>query len=404
MVQEAIEAMLRQKLGLDANSVGSRMIARAVECRQMACNLTDSAAYLALLQRSPQELDNLIEVVVVPETWFFRDEEAFLYLRHFVMNEWRAEHPTEPLRVLSVPCSTGEEPYSIAITLLEAGLPTHRFHIDAVDVSQHALLTAKQAIYRKNSFRGSRRRFNTSNYFQNSPDGCAVRAVARDRVNFIQGNVLDPKFLSQKPYQVIFCRNLLIYLDQAARHQVLRSLDDALTPKGLLFVGAVETSQVSTLRYTAIDHPLAFAYRKEPPAISNPQRPRVEKAKPVQSPQPPSKPLFPVVHSPPTTQLALLDTAKQSADRGQLTQAVQLCESYLRANPTEASAYLLLGEIYQGLNQPRQAEQFFQKAIYLNPNAYEALIHLALLKEQQGDRAASDRLKKRAQRLVDNLT
>lgn len=80
MVQAAIETILRQKIGLDASSIGSRTIALAVEKRRLACGLSDLTSYLYRLQTKEQELEELIETVVVPETWFFRDKEPFVYL------------------------------------------------------------------------------------------------------------------------------------------------------------------------------------------------------------------------------------------------------------------------------------------------------------------------------------
>lgn len=392
MVQAAIEKILRQKLGLDMNSVGARLVDRAVEQRQNACK-TRGASYLELLQSSSQELDCLIERVVVPETWFFRDQEPFVYLQNY-LREWRSDS-SDLLRVLSVPCSTGEEPYSIAMTLLDAGFAQHQFCIDAVDISQEALSKAKQAVYGKKSFRGVEKVI--QRHFQAVSDGYEVRSTVRESVNFIRGNILEPRFLANKKYQVIFCRNLLIYLDRSARDQVMHSLDIALASKGILFLGAAETSQLKNKSYTPIDHPFAFAYRKEPPVPVQPIEKRaVASAKPAQSlSQALPKPV--IDFSPKISQLEI---AKQLADRGQLDQAAQLCESILRASPTQSDVYSLLGEVYQGLNQPKQAEQHFQKAIYLDPDAYEALIHLALLKEQQGDRATAQRLKQRAQRLA----
>lgn len=148
MVQAAIEAMLRQKIGLDANSIGSRTIARAVEQRRVACGLRDHSSYFQHLQTSAKELEELIETVVVPETWFFRDKEPFVYLSQYVTSQWLKAN-FSILRVLSVPCSTGEEPLSIAMTLLDSGLAPNQFGIDAVDISKRALLKAKQAIYSK---------------------------------------------------------------------------------------------------------------------------------------------------------------------------------------------------------------------------------------------------------------
>jgi len=399
MVQAAIETMLRQKIGLDASSIGSRTIARAVEKRQLACGLSDLTSYFYHLQTSAQELEELIETVVVPETWFFRDKEPFVCLSQYVTTEW-VKANSSILRVLSVPCSTGEEPLSIAMTLLDSGLSPTQFSIDAVDISKRALLKAKQAIYSERSFRGGGLQAK-QRYFHSLADGYEVRPFVRNTVKFIQGNLLKPGFLSEGKYQVIFCRNLLIYLDRAARNQVIEALDQALAPSGLLFVGAAETSQITAKHYTSIRHPFAFAYRKENRAIPNIKPLMIAPAakfiapasKSPLNPEPPQ----PIPSSPSTSELEI---AKQLADRGQLAEAAKLCESYLSANRTDAQAYILLGEVYQGLDRLEQAEQSFQKAIYLNPHAYEALIHLALLKEQRGDQVGAEILRQRIQRLL----
>ncbi len=399
MVQAAIEALLRHKIGLDANSIGSRTIQRAVEQRQIACGLPDRAAYLHYLQTVAKELEELIETVVVPETSFFRDTEPFVYLSQYVTSQWLKANFTI-LRVLSVPCSTGEEPYSIAMTLLDSGLNPNQFCIDAVDISKRALLKAKQGIYSKRSFRGGDDRAGVKQrYFEPIADSYQVRPFVRDTVKFLQGNLLNPGFLAGGKYQIIFCRNLLIYLDGAARNRGMQALDRALAPGGLFFVGAAETGQIPA-NYTSIRHPFAFAYRKGDSASAPGYGLRVPNVLPkvtraITTPDSQFQP-------PPTIRAvsSQLEIAKQLADRGQLIEAAKLGESYLSANRTHAEAYILLGEIYQGLDQLEQAEQFFSKAIYLNPQAINALIGLALLLEQRGNHLKAQILRQRVQRLL----
>ncbi len=405
MVQAAIEAVLRQKIGLDADSIGSRTIARAVEQRRVACGLPDQTAYFHHLQTSAKELEELIETVVVPETWFFRDKEPFVYLGQYVTSEWLKAN-FSILRVLSIPCSTGEEPYSIAMTLLDSGLTPTQFCIDAVDISKRALLKAKQALYSKRSFRGDDRTQAKQRYFDLVADSYQVRPFVRDTVKFIQGNLLTPGFLAEGKYQIIFCRNILIYLDHAARTQGIQALDRALAPSGLFFVGSAETAQIPTKNYTSIRHPFTFAYRKEDSASAPGNELRAPNIKPLAITSrttfntPASKP--PTPQPPPTIRAvsSQLEIAKQLADRGQLIEAAKLAQLYLSANRTHAEAYILLGEIYQGLNQIEQAEQSFSKAIYLNPHAINALIGLALLKEQRGDQSGAEILRQRVQRLL----
>lgn len=392
-MQAEIEAMLRQRIGLDANSIGSRTIARAVDRCRSRCGAPDLASYWQRLKTTPSEVEALIEAVVVPETWFFRDREPFVCLSQFVKTEWKRNGV---FRVLCVPCSTGEEPYSIAITLLECGLMATQFRIDAVDISQQALQKAKRAVYTKKSFRGG-----TVNprYFQPHENGYEVRSTVRETVHFMQGNILEPAFLPHQQYQAIFCRNLLIYLDQTSRNRVIEILDRALMPSGLLFVGSAETSQLSGKPYRSMQHASAFAYRKESRS-STPLKPR--QSPPLQKKPPPVKvpkdaAPFVEINAPKPSPL---EQAKQLADRGQLTEAANLTEAYLERDRTNPHAYLLLGEIYQELNDPDRAERSFQSAIYLNPNFYEALIHLALLKEERGDTATAAILRARIQRLL----
>src|SRR5579863_6260906 len=104
-----------------------------------SCGLTRKDDYWERVQASNDELQELIEAVVVPETWFFRDREAFEALGRLLIEERSASHSGASLHLLSVPCSTGEEPYSIVMTMLDAGFSRRQFKIDAVDISLRAL-------------------------------------------------------------------------------------------------------------------------------------------------------------------------------------------------------------------------------------------------------------------------
>ena len=154
MAQTAIVALLGHTIGLNPEAVGAETIARAVRQRLAQCGTSDVQTYLKRLQTSEQELHALIDEVVVPETWFFRDQMPFAYLGRYVMAEWFPSHQHAALRVLSLACSSGEEPYSIAMALLETGLAPQHFRIDAVDISHKALRWAQCAVYGSHSFRG----------------------------------------------------------------------------------------------------------------------------------------------------------------------------------------------------------------------------------------------------------
>ncbi|HSW13047.1 MAG TPA: protein-glutamate O-methyltransferase CheR, partial [Solimonas sp.] len=256
----AFEQLLKQAMGLDAASIGTAMVERAVQERQAALGLADARAYWDCLQGSAAELQELIETVVVSETWFFRDREAFAALARLGHEEWLRRPEQEPQRLLSLPCSTGEEPYSMAMTLLDAGLPSAAFRIDAVDISARALARARRAIYGRNSFRGADLAFR-ERHFSEEPGGYQLGAAARTSVQLQQGNLLAPDFLPGAAlYDVIFCRNVLIYFDRATQDRAIAVLQRLLKDRGTLFVGPAETGLLLDHQFVSSKWPLAFAF------------------------------------------------------------------------------------------------------------------------------------------------
>ena len=228
--------------------------------------LRDLSEYAALIRRSVGELQSLFEEVVVPETFFFRYPESFASLGRIVGEKFLSG--TQKVRVLSVPCSTGEEPYSIAITLLEAGLSLEKFHINAIDINAFSLATAKAGLFGSNSFRGSTIDFR-NRYFQQCDSGFRISNDLRRSVKFEQANILGERFESGgDPYDFIFCRNLLIYFYPEAQDLVLKKLRQLLTADGLLFVGPAETSLLTQHRLSSVKLPMAFAFRKSVPGPS----------------------------------------------------------------------------------------------------------------------------------------
>ena len=419
MIQAKIESILQEKMGVAASILGSNEMARSIEKRRLACKLPDLQTYLQKLQTSAQELDELIELVIVPETWFFRDTKPFIFLENYIKSEWTLNKSKSSLRLLSIPCCTGEEPYSIAMTLLNAGLSPNQFLIDAVDISKKSLIKAQQGLYGRNSFRGDDLAFR-SHYFTEVGDKFQLCDRVKNTVNFIHGNLVASDCLSDKsPYDLIFCRNVLIYFEQKERQRSMVNLERLLADRGLIFVGHAETGQVSSSIFEPMRHSLAFAYRKI--AQNNPQfQPQSSQQiegllnKNKYSQNNPKFGLETTVNSHPSipkqvaTKMFLsgeqktnllpiitLLSIRELADTGRLSEATKLCETYVQKNSTDVEAYVLLGQIYQGQSMEIQAEKSFQKALYLEPNEYNALVHLSLIAENRGDTAKAALLKRR---------
>lgn len=397
-----IEALLRKEIGLDAASIGSALIERTIRLRMKQHGLRKPEDYQALLDASRAELDELIEAVVVTETWFFRDREPFNAFIQLVLCEWLPRHPTETCRILSVPCSTGEEPYSLAMALLDGGLPDARFTIDAVDISSNALARAQRAVYGKNSFRGKDLAFR-DRHFEHTKDGYALSPLVHRGVSFRRDNLLGDGFLAGgAPYDFIFCRNLMIYFDRATQMLTLGKLHRLLTPNGVLFVGPAELPLVSEGGFASANLPLAFACRKTTGGTASGLKPRRRK-----TPRLPPAPVSPnspttistngnggVVSKAPVT----LETARQLADAGQLGEAAAVCEAHIGNEGPSAPAYYLLALVKDAADDA-EAITFYRKALYLDPDHYEALIHLALLLERTGDPGSARTFKRRAERV-----
>ena len=401
MLAPEITQLLRETIGLDPDSIGQPTVERAVLERQAACGVADIRAYCTRVRSSKDELQALVEAVVVPETWFFRDPGAFDALSA-VVRHGALPTATEPLRLLSVPSSTGEEPYSMAMALLDAGVPSARFQVDAMDVSQRALERAVTAVYGRNSFRGSGT-LGRDHHFEAVPRGRRVCQRVRRQVRFRHGNLLASPFLPGRDrFDVIFCRNLLIYFDRRTQDRAVEELGALLKPEGLLFVGSSEGGLALSHGYVSAKLPMAFAFRRPHAAKSQrllPPRPMVMRAAKPRPAVAPAPPVSPAAAERPAT-VVLLETARSLADQGQFEEAVAVCDAHLDAHGPSAAAFCLLGLVHDAAGRADEAEACYRKALYLEPRHEEAITHLALLVERRGAADEAKVLWNRARRLA----
>ena len=189
---------LKDRIGLDVASVGAAIIERAVRQRTTASKALSADEYWQTLQGSRDEQQALIEAVIVPETWFFRYPESFATLAKLASKRLTEINHMRALRILSLPCSTGEEPYSIAMALLDAGLKPHQFKVEGMDVSPLSVEKAKRAVYGKNSFRGQDIAFR-ERHFSAEDDGYKLSERVLEQVRLQVANLLDPTLLANEP-------------------------------------------------------------------------------------------------------------------------------------------------------------------------------------------------------------
>ncbi len=402
---------LKERIGLDVTSVGPAIIERAVRQRTTLSQAAHADEYWQLLQGSRDEQQALIEAVIVPETWFFRYPESFATLGKLARNRLSELNNMRALRILSLPCSTGEEPYSIAMALLDAGLKPHQFKVDGMDVSPLSVEKARRALYGKNSFRGQDLDYR-ERHFSAEQDGHRVNENVREQVRLQVGNVLDPALLASEPaFDFVFCRNLLIYFDQPTQKQVFEVLKRLTHVDGVLFIGPAEGSLLGRLGMRSIGIPQSFAFSRH----SDPHPEPLPTPKPVTlpiNPAPRSPSPLPVRNRPfsavtplPITRnsanpdaATLLANIAALANEGKSAEARAACEQYLRSHEPVAQVFYWLGLLSDVAGLTLEAQGFYRKALYLEPQHPEALMHLAALLQAQGDSAGARRLQERAAR------
>jgi chemotaxis protein methyltransferase WspC len=400
-----VRALLAGEIGLAADVLGSATLDRAINERMRVLGIKSTAEYATRLEIDREERAELVEDVVVPETWFFRDGEPFRVVAR-MMRGWQSGRI---LRALSMPCATGEEPYSLVMTLAEDGVELDRIAITAIDVSARAIARARRGVYGRNSFRGDTGLMR-QRHFRALPAGPAGEEWQLDErirgvVDLQQGNALTLGAVARGPYDVILCRNLLIYLTTEARARVLASLLGLLAEDGVLIVGHADLIDSTSLGLQIYGDPAGFAYARAtavepaPRGDSGPTMPP--------SPEPPYRPTpvaiprmqRPAVPPHVPREEGPVARARTLADRGELKAAADLLSAHLDRLGPDGDAYHLLGMIESARGDRAAAEKHLSRALYCDPSNQATLIQLALLAEQRGDETAAANFRRRAQRL-----
>ncbi|MFZ4876980.1 CheR family methyltransferase [Janthinobacterium sp. Mn2066] len=402
------QTLLRRATGL---SVSKPVAERAVSQRMEQTGHTDSTAYLQAL--TPAEMTQLIELVVVPESWLFRDPQAFYATVDLVRERWARGRST---RILSIPCAGGEEPYSMAMALRDGGVPKQAYTIDAYDLSPGCIERAQAGVYGRNAFRAQDVAFRERYFTHVADDAYRIIDALREQITFKQGNLLQfDTGTYHHYYDVIFCRNLLIYFDKPTTRAAIANLSALLADDGMLLAGYAEVPAFCQNGFTPLQHRQAFALKKDgaPAAASTPaampparppQPPRTLRSVPA-APRPTSvAPTAPPRSRPVPVPAAsapadLLAEARLLADRGQLREAGEKCHAHLARTPEAAEAYFMLGIINELAGKMDLADDYWRRCIYLQPDHYDALCHLALLAERNGNSTAAATLKARAARV-----
>lgn len=244
---------LYRRTGMSFSDSKRYYIDRRLAERIAATNAPSFQAYFALLRSdADHEIEYLINAFTVNETYFYREDHQLRCMTSDLLGDLlKRKRPGQPIRIWSIPCSTGEEPYSIAIWLMENWKEVDLYNIEIVgsDIDTRALKSAAEGIY------GNRALMRLTQdvikrYFERlDDDRYQIDPGLKNSVQFTQANLIDPQVMARfRGFDIVFCRNVLIYFDDASRRIAAESLFDCLNPGGYICLGHSETmSRISPL-------------------------------------------------------------------------------------------------------------------------------------------------------------
>jgi chemotaxis protein methyltransferase CheR len=335
-------------------------------------------AYLAFLEREEdggRELRGLVSRLTVGETYFFRNRGQFGALRDHLLPEIiaRRRGRQQSLRIWSAGCSTGEEPYSLAILLRELlpDIADWKIHLLATDLNEDALAAAREGLYRNWSFREVEEHYR-QRYFTAEGDSSRIRPEVKELVTFRYLNLVDEVYPSlgngTDALDLILCRNVMIYFPPALCQEITRRFFGCLTEHGSLLVGHSEHSNLIYPGFSRSFHDHSILYRKDTAV------PVWEKG------------------------LAMRFRGTGSPPPGVLTHQLPSVrrDGLQRPSGTEETVLFERGAVLVGLLRPEEAIVEFRKVLDLNPRNARALYAVAMLLANTGDTAAAAACAERA--------
>ncbi|MBK5275134.1 MAG: hypothetical protein JJE30_08790 [Desulfuromonadales bacterium] len=397
------------KCGLTFENERVETLAKGIRSRMAARGIIDDRNYLSFLTKDPDEFAGLVNLLTVNETYFFREPAHLQILAERLIPELLLAEGKNggKVRVLSAGCSTGEEAYSIAMTLIEkyGAAACDRFSVMAVDIDSKVIARAKEGIFGKGAFRGfseeRRRRF----FDEVAADKFRIRDEVKRLVTFAIVNLRSPLYPeAMQMLDVIFYRNVSIYFPSPVQRDIFTNLAGTLKNNGYLFLSASETifHNIGLLSLMEIDH--NFLYRKGP-LLDIVDRRLAPRNEPAPAPAAPARRSTPAAgsgkqnnfsdhrppsadrtrqsgHSPPATSDSLrilFDGALALARDKEYTAALQAIDRLLGQNPGFVKCYMLKASILINLSRLEEATTVCSAALELDRWCLEGYLLLGII-------------------------
>jgi chemotaxis protein methyltransferase CheR len=435
-----LRTILEKSAGLVQDESRRDSLGQAVAGRVEATGATSVAAYLAMLSgsRGARERQELIDVVTIQETHFFRNPPQIRALRQHVLPELirRSVAQNRPLTIWSAGCSTGEEPYSLAMLVRELMPMATRAHVRIVgsDVSASALAFAEAARYGARAVQMAES-IDLERWFEYDNDAYVVRDDVRELVDLRLHNLItDPPPFDVGEVDLLLCRNVTIYFNRVTTKALMARFHKTLSDGGYLFLGHSETLWQLSDAFTLLPLGDAFVYRRDDgpkgrvtlpdrrtevgdaPILLPERRGRSErrrrldettrdpnKAQPMRPPPP--RALLPARTVPPATRTAedFVASARTALADGRYTDAAVAAARAAKTDPMLVEPHLIGGEALVNLGRDADAIKELRQAVYLQPASAPALLLLAGALDREGEPAAAGRAYRSAAATVGDL-
>ncbi len=261
-----LAVFLHERTGMAHGESRRGYVERRLVERMQRCAVPSFGAYMALLRGSAAELEALVNSFTVNETYFYREEAQLACMSQALLPEIVSRRgPGDLVRIWSVPCSTGDEAYSIALWLLENWRLVDAYNIEIVgsDIDTRALAEAVQGWYGARALQRLPPEL-VGRYFEAAAEGrWRIIQDLRESVRFTRVNLVDAgSMAAQGRFDLIFCRNVLIYFDDASRATAAWHLHEALNPGGFLCLGHSESMARISARFVARHLADAVVYQR----------------------------------------------------------------------------------------------------------------------------------------------
>jgi chemotaxis protein methyltransferase CheR len=257
--------LIHERAGIHLKEHKITLLSNRIRKRLRTLNIRDYDDYYQfLLNGNPEEMVHFLEVVTTNESYFWRTTQNFDALKTFVLPELLKRQPDRELKLWSAGCSTGEEPYNLAIELIESmrRLGYFKFRIVATDISARVIEFARQGRYSGRKIEKVppdilRRYFRT---VPEDPDALEIREDIKQKIEFRVENLFES---TPAGMHVIFCRNVMIYFKREEQKVLVDRFYSSLLPGGYLFIGHAESLQMLDTEFRTISTPLGVLYRKD---------------------------------------------------------------------------------------------------------------------------------------------